>query len=751
MDDQDTLSALAALMGPDNGQGTGTPGYDPDLASVRPAPMLGTELEDPNAEPEIDWAAVPAHPSFDPAAEEAELGPPLPQSQGSSSTVATDVSAGMSGYSATKNAQIAKGPGSRLERKIQADRDAIEARYAPIREAQVQARAYEQQAADKVIAAEQDRITEMARSKGEMAHLFNEFKNKEEKAMQQAIVSAEAAKADYRTALADFGATNINPGQLWSRMDSGDQFAMGVNAFVHDYLQAGGIKSSSMEIFNKGVDRNISAQIENLNTKGKVAAGFKDLWEMQRMQSATDTEARARIRGFALDSALKQVESQMGQYDSRLAGAKGMAAKAEIMKEMVKNDYEVMQHIDKAANDAAMRQVQAYGDELRASTASAQMRSAERISAADNTSREKIAAGNVKPAAPGAEFEGVIADVSATGDTTVTRKFLAGTPPGEQTRIRTKAALMTGIAEGMAELQKLQARAGARPDLVGDTRFMDEVKRTSVALERYLQLGLAYARSGKAINETEIKFTGDFFKDDTWLTNGDNVPKLATIMGRLIKETNLEIESNSYGIGPDDPAYGKKLGRASFIAGLEAQSDIDASADKGRVQATESDKAHGKLSTPDAAKPADRATTSAPTSARWTKYLEFTGGLSNDDKRARMGNDGVGGSLSDNAAAASDSGTPDVAFAELSRLYELSQTDPTAKQYFDDALDNTIKAAKYTNADPGNPDHWHQVLDPSEQTPEALKLHEYAKFITDLEAGKPMSNEEAFLQGTRKQ
>jgi hypothetical protein len=318
---------------------------------------------------------------------------------------------------------------------------------------------------------------------------------------------------------------------------------------------------------------------------------------MQRAESASDAEARARLRGFALNSALQQVEASMGQVDSRLAGAKLMAAKALIQKEMVKSDFEVQQHIDSAANAAASRNTTAMGHELQASTAASEMKSRERIAALNLLASQKTAA-------PGDEFEGVIADVSETGDTRITRKFIKGTTNDKQSEIRTRAALMTSIAEGTAHLIKLQKEAGARPELLGDTRFMGEAKRTALALERYNQLAIAYAKSGKAINETEIKFTGDFFKDDTWLTNGDNVRKLSSIMGRLIKETNLEIEANSYLLSPSDPAYGKKLGRANFIEGLAAEAEVDSSADGGKVKSTRTDRAVESLGRPDASEPA---------------------------------------------------------------------------------------------------------------------------------------------------
>lgn len=765
------LAALAELVTTpsqaDPALGMATQPSDVDFSRARPmTPAAGFELEDPNA---IDWDSAPSHPSFDPAAEEAdlatphpeyqgrpafdpaaetaELGPPL-QSQGTSRSVSTSSGAGVSGYSVTKNEQIAKGAGSRLDRKLEADRVAIEARYAPIREAQIQTRAYEQQAMEAVAKREQESILESARLKGEMAHLFNDFKNKEENEVVNARVAAEQAKADYRAALADFSATNINPGQLWSRMDDGDQFAMGVNAFTHDFLQAGGVKSSSMEIFNKAVDRNINAQISNLDKKGQVATGFKQLWDMQRAQSASDAEARARIRGFALDSALKQVESQMGQYDSNLAGAKLLLAKAAIQKEMVQNDLVVMQQIDKVSAESAGRRVQAYGDELRASTASAQMRSAERISAADNTSREKVAAMNQKPAEV-APDEGVLYDLTKSGKGEakwrIKKEYINDKAFVKE--IINKTVKTNKAVEGLRELIELQAKIDSAPPGMQRSQLLGELERREVALRDSVLNAMLYDDSGKAINEAEAERHRSMMPAKGWFTNGSNRSIIAQTLNQKLHETNDLLKQTTNPILNGDRAFGtfsqhREMGEAELIESDLIKTGTD------KVELTEADKSYSKTTTPDAAKAVDNKTTTAHTENRWDRYVKHQGGLSADDKRGRLGTDGFdpfGGDVQ----KAFDPKNPDAAFVELSRLWDMAKTDPSAKAYFNDALDNTVKAANYTNSDPNNPDHWSVIPDPSEQTPEALQLHEYAKFIDALENGKPMSGVEAFVQGTQ--
>lgn len=195
------------------------------------------------------------------------------------------------------------------------------------------------------------------RAQGEQAlvmqRLQDGFAVEEAKINAEATAASNQAKADYLAALADFRAAKVDPGQLWGKMSGFDRFGMLATAFVHDFLGAKGIHTSAMDTFNKAIDRNIDAQIQGIKTKGEVAEGFKSLWYMQRNQSASDAEARARVRGFLLEGAKQQVIANMAQYESALASAQGQAAIAKIDEELGKSLIEVYRHAD--ANALALR------------------------------------------------------------------------------------------------------------------------------------------------------------------------------------------------------------------------------------------------------------------------------------------------------------------------------------------------------------------------------------------------------------
>lgn len=187
-----------------------------------------------------------------------------------------------------------------------------------------------------------------------MQRLNDEFAAEEAKINAQATAQSNQAKADYLTALNDFRAAKVDPSQLWHNMTGGERFGTLASAFVHDFLGVKGINTSAMATLNKAIDRNIDAQVQAIRTKGEAAEGFKSLWYMQRNQSASDTEARARVRGFLLDGAKQAVLANMTQYESALASAQGKSAIAKIDEELAKSYIDVYRHIDN--NALALRQ-----------------------------------------------------------------------------------------------------------------------------------------------------------------------------------------------------------------------------------------------------------------------------------------------------------------------------------------------------------------------------------------------------------
>lgn len=502
---------------------------------------------------------------------------PAPQtSTKQSASVGSSRSASVSGYSEAKNRQVASGPGARLNQQIAADKAQIEADYAPILRDQDANYVHQLLANDQIAATESAKAAEVARGKFQVAQAYDRFKNEEEFAYAEAQAAAAQAFQGYKTSLAEWGAMRVNPGALFGRATTGQRISMGAAAFVHDFLGAKGIRTSAMDTLNGLMDRDINAQLANMQHKGQVTAGFKNLWDMQRAQSATDAEARARVRGFVLESLGAEIEGELAKYDSRLVQDKALAARALIEQEKIKNDLTVRNAISQAHNQMAGHRVAAAGDQLRASTAYAQMSSAERIAAMNNAAelaKAKIQKGEPDPLAFEADL---LADVTTAGGNKASRRFLRGTPDAKKTEIRTKAGIMSRTVEGVAGLEALHKKAGNRWDLLGTSRFANEAQRNAAVVENYLAMAIAYARSGKSVNVAEIEKTTDFLKNDTWFTNGDNIRKLNHVIKLLMSETNAEISANSVKLKPGDPGYGYDFGPDSVGAGIQTEADIKA-------------------------------------------------------------------------------------------------------------------------------------------------------------------------------
>src|ERR1700759_2413523 len=287
--------------------------------------------------------------------------------QGTSVDLGSKVS--QQGSSSAAMAAIQAGPKTALERGEAKDLANVEGEYNPLFQQEHQAAVEKEQADLKVAQIESQKIAATSQAKQKIAAANTDFQAKEQAAMDNAKVESAASIAQYRAALADYQASGVNPSQLWDQGGSVGQFAMIATAFGHDFLGAKGIQTSGLDTINQAIKNNINAQLENINKKQQVANGFKQIWDMQRQQSSSDAEARARVNGFYLAAINNQIDATLGSYDSQLALAKAQSAKAAINQEIVKNDLLVQQHIDTAANARATNRVKAYGDDLQAASA----------------------------------------------------------------------------------------------------------------------------------------------------------------------------------------------------------------------------------------------------------------------------------------------------------------------------------------------------------------------------------------------
>lgn len=358
--------------------------------------------------------------------------------------------------------------------------------------------------------AEAARIHAQGREALVMQRLQDDFAVEEAKINAESQATANQAKMDYLAALHDFRGAKVDPQQFWKGMNGGTQFGMLASAFVHDFLGAKGINTSAMSTFNRAVDQNIDAQIQAIKNKGEVAEGFKSLWWMQRNQSASDTEARTRVRGFLLEGAKQKIIANMAQYESALASAQGQAAIAKIDEELAKTLIEVYKHTDQNALALRNQALQKWEAQLRASIDQQNVN----LRAQELAQKQLEAKGGKNP------FANYLADTSVSGGGKLRWEIIAGTP-AQQDEIRQKFGHQGAVDQEVLELQSMMAKVGSLPSDKIPAFLQSQEGAALLAKRDRLAYNLAYLKSGMNMRESEVEHFKRQFPIDTWLTRGD--------------------------------------------------------------------------------------------------------------------------------------------------------------------------------------------------------------------------------------
>lgn len=575
---------LAALLG------IGTPGYQgqgqDELAqdpSAIPDPSLAPPASVPASLADPSVAAPPptsvATPGISPGA-----------SIGLPSTGSVASGAKVSGYSATQHAQIMKNQ-PLLDRQNASDRADVSAEYAPLQARAADAEKNAESATDQETQAQVDKTIALGVGKRTIADAYAKHENETSAAYAQARTESEGIKAQYRSALADYNASHVDPSQLWENAGSTGRFGLMATAFAHDFLGAKGIKTSAMDTINQAIQRNIDTQLENIRHKRDVAQGFKELWDMQRAQSATDAEAKERMFGFHLQGLTNGIDADMAKYDSGLAKAKGSAAKAALQQALIKNDVDVQSHIDAAANARAAQRTAVYDAGLKYS-----------VGMAEVNAKRDIASGKIK--APADPMDGVIVDNSKSGGGVVSWRFRPGVKEEQQAKVNEKVAATTTATRLLDEFQEMQRKAGATPDLLNDSRFQGEMRRKANALRNAWLAAALLDSTGKASNQGEVDRMKVEVPDETSLLNGSAVPVIAQTMRNKLEETNTLVHQFAVDIQPGDKAYGVHVGTEGLAKGEYEKAKILEDKGFGFNEQSKTDIATQALTRPDAMKDA---------------------------------------------------------------------------------------------------------------------------------------------------
>lgn len=463
----------------------------------------------------------------------------LPASAPVSRSVSSGQSSSGHGFDPTKYAQVSgtqSAPGGLNSDLAVADQAGAQEKTqetALLTPANTEAR----QAAQAVAKAGSGAELEKGRQAGVLAKLNDDFAAEEAKINEHYRAEGNQSKADYMAALADFRASKIDPDQLWKQGGRTGQVATLAAVFIHDFLGAKGIHTSAMDTLNHAIDRNIQAQEAEMRKKGQVAEGFKNLWEMQRAQSASDAEARTRVRGFLLDGAKQAVTSHMAQYESALATAQGQAAVAKIDEEFSKNLVDIYNHVDTNTTARRNQAIQIWGEKLR----NAQESWANSI--------KQQEADRLKNAGMANPLQDLVKD-QLTGRPI--GQFNPGTTDKQKDEYHAKSASLKSAFDTIEEMRALVRNNPARPDGITGTRLSGTAGQQYDALASQVAQQIEYA--------TDHRFSADMvkndlkgFRPDTWLNQANSEKVIATVERNWLRQLKNNYNEIVTDLAPDDP------------------------------------------------------------------------------------------------------------------------------------------------------------------------------------------------------
>ena len=598
-----SLQDLAALLSGTNPQGQAAPTLSPleNIANLTPEPPTTDRLQEevtgsqtPGRDLPDEDTIAKANQAIDPAPVVSFGGVPR---GGSISQGQTDAK---QAYRKTAYKEMGgkKNPIADYEEASARAKADANKRFTPYQQAIADNTRNQLVAAELLNNAQIKQSAELSKHKLEMAKWNQDQADAEQAALMTAQARSEEARNSYRAALLDYGATTVNPGAMFNRASKVDQFGMLAAVFVHDMLGAKGIKTSAMDSLNAGIQRNIDAQILAIQTKGQVAAGFKQLWDMQRAESSSDAEARERIRGFALKAAELKIEGEMGRYDSKLAQAKIAAAKALIQKEQIANDLEVNKYINQAAAEDAKN-----GLEMITST---QRVAAQNYATSANYRLGMAQIDAAKLAKDPKELDNrYLVDSTQSGYGKVIRAFKWKDEKTNQA-IQEKERDQANFLKSSRDLLALGKEVGTLPpDFWSLSRFADDRQRMLLRLSNYTGRMMAYAQSGKQITKQELEFFQGLTKPEQWLTNGDAMKTLAAISARVNRERRALIDTETVPLRPDrdaaviDARTGTGIQIPTTASGLAEETEFDLRANPPQEQATKFDRSVSALARPD--------------------------------------------------------------------------------------------------------------------------------------------------------
>jgi len=203
----------------------------------------------------------------------------------------------------------------------------------------------------------------------DQSRLIDEHNNAVAAEEERGRQRVQSAIDTHQRMLQDYMTSQVDPGMMWKNMTGGEKMGSGLSVFASAFLGAKGIDTPVMTMLDKALDRNIDAQLQNINIKGKALDEQGKMVQMVREQSASDLEAKLRLKDMALESGKYAIAAQMSQFGSKLAELKGQEVISNIEQNQLKFRQELVKERTGHEQIITGQEIQKRGDELQAAAA----------------------------------------------------------------------------------------------------------------------------------------------------------------------------------------------------------------------------------------------------------------------------------------------------------------------------------------------------------------------------------------------
>lgn len=179
------------------------------------------------------------------------------------------------------------------------------------------------------LGAAQAAATEAERLGAEQTQLFHQQQAlDEQRAEALAQENVMRAKGALQEQMARVAAMKVDPDRLFKEAGAGGRVGFAMAAFAEGFLGAKGIKINAIDQINRRIDRDIDAQLTDIEQGRNATNDFRTLYDIANQESADGVQARGRMRMFYLaslqqDLLAKSLTARGGVEQSQIQKALG--------------------------------------------------------------------------------------------------------------------------------------------------------------------------------------------------------------------------------------------------------------------------------------------------------------------------------------------------------------------------------------------------------------------------------------------